>query len=616
MFDWGKPYLLTDLKEGVFVNEPAVCVGKHDSDMKRPTMCAVCGEPLRSQHYYSFCLMGPNGHHGDVMIGGGCIRERIRVKELNVEKGPSPKATLERVVIDFPHSGRWYGTFLHHCIAKPYVRNKANAEKWDKSVLNLPGVRYIMRVIDDLRDKGWKLDAEMRLDSGNVDLLATHPEHGTIVFDWKSDLCFDNKEAYIRQINRYMAELYSLGLKRIMGYIIWVREEWKERVPFTDKPDEIGELKPLTYVPSPNIRCTLNIDLDDGEGIKKRKITEYSHHYRYGDEVFFFIPPCEPWKPGYKFVSFEASPYREGERPQCFNGNDLEDGIPLRFICSKKRHTFTIKAEWKRIRPFDCKLGLCRGSKDTYRMAHVLFSKSKIDENNDDYVEFKVSDINRCLNNTYITHAKLLIDGNFDGIKSEWDEGELSDGMSIRIPCVNGCDKFQILIETKVRKKENKDPHPAPKSKTASPPSGSWEEFYERRKENPLPPESHSEPEIPSMHEPDPIIPLPNPTMNTPPHNRAEFRFTPGRVYKSGGRYYGIYKRKASERANTAGMIDVAEVSPAGDKLSNLTWRHVYLTLGGKEFIYGISDVKWKVYTKEVLADISPKDVDKYGNIE
>lgn len=42
LFEFGRPYLLTDLKEGVFFNEPAICVGKKDSDMERPSLCAVC----------------------------------------------------------------------------------------------------------------------------------------------------------------------------------------------------------------------------------------------------------------------------------------------------------------------------------------------------------------------------------------------------------------------------------------------------------------------------------------------------------------------------------------------------------------------------------------------
>ena len=40
-FPWGRPYLLTDVKDGVFVDEPAVFIGKKDSDMERPTVCAV-----------------------------------------------------------------------------------------------------------------------------------------------------------------------------------------------------------------------------------------------------------------------------------------------------------------------------------------------------------------------------------------------------------------------------------------------------------------------------------------------------------------------------------------------------------------------------------------------
>lgn len=612
LFNWGKPYLLTDLKERVFVDEPAVCVYKHDSDMKRPTMCAVCGEPLRSTGYYTFCMIDPSGYCRDMMIGGGCLRERISAKELNVEKGPSPKATLERIVVDFPQSGKWYGTFLHHCIAKPYVRNKANAEEWDESILKLPGVRYIMSVIDNLRDEGWKLDAEMHLECGNVDLLAVHPNKGTMVLDWKSDQCFDSKEAYFDQVNRYMAELHANGFPMISGYILWIKGERREYVPFRNIPNVPVEMKPCDYVPTPRIKCTLNIDMDGGEDIGRKRISEYSHHRTYGDEVSFFIRPFEPERYGYEFVSFEAPPYREGERPQCFNGNDLEEGLRLGFICSKKRHTFAIKAEWRRMRPFECTLALFRGNMRSYRADHLLHCKSKIDEDGNDYAEFEVSQINRCLNREYITHAKLFHEENFEG-KDEWREEELQDGMIIRIPCEDECTRFQVLIETKIKQERRKDPPSVPKPKPASPSPGSWEEFNERRKENPLVPKPTSEPIVQEMPETVLDIPLPNPEISFRPRDPAEFHFTPGRVYKSGNRFYGIYKRKESDKSNTAGIVDMAEVSPDGSKLSELKWRYIYRTYGGKEFIYGISDTKWKIYTKYVLTDIVPKDMNRFG---
>ena len=264
-FDWGIPYLLTDRKEGVFRDELAVCVYKHDADREHPNMCAVCGETLGAKDYYTFCLKIPGGGTRDMMIGTGCIRDRIRAREADIETGYSPKETLELATTEFPQSGSWYGTFLHHCIAKPYVRNKANAEKWDETILKLPGVRYIMDTIDELRDGGWELDAELVLNCGNIDLLATHPEKGTIVFDWKSDLSFDNHEAYVKQINRYMAELYIAGVQKISGYILWVRDRKKERVPFVDIPEVVGEIKPRSYVPSQRIKCTLTVEMDGGD---------------------------------------------------------------------------------------------------------------------------------------------------------------------------------------------------------------------------------------------------------------------------------------------------------------------------------------------------------------
>ena len=533
-FDWGRPYLLTDLKEGVFRNELGVCVYKHDADKDHPNMCAVCGETLGSKDYYTFCLKIPGGGTKDMMIGTGCIRDRIRGEEADVEIGYSPKETLDLATTEFPQSGRWYGTFLHHCIAKPYVRNKENAENWDETILKLPGVRYIMDTIDELRDSGWKLDAEMVLDCGNVDLLATHPEKGTIVFDWKSDLSFDNHEAYIKQINRYMAELYTAGWQKISGYILWVRDRKREYVPFKDVSEITGEIKPRQYVPSQRIKCTLTVDMDGGEKICSKTITEYSHHRTYGDEVFFYIPPCDPWKYGYVFDSFEASPYREEDRPQWFNASDAEEGLRLNFMCSKKRHKFTLTARWKE-RP-----------------------------------------VPNIAARTYTP---------------------INTATSVKPPKI---------------KKPNQEPKPEQKPSPPQPAPGSWEAFYKSLEEHPLPVHKEEETTI----EPAEIICFPELTPYpeiTRTRDPAELSFTPSRIYASGGRYYGIYKRTEAKKANTCGMVDVAEVDYSGRKVSKLEWRHIYRTPRGKEYIYSPTNHEWKIYTSNVLSGLSPEWMDMYG---
>lgn len=533
-FDWGRPYLLTDLKEGVFRNELGVCVYKHDADKEHPNMCAVCGETLGSKDYYTFCLKIPGGGTKDMMIGTGCIRDRIRGEEADVEIGYSPKETLDLATTEFPQSGRWYGTFLHHCIAKPYVRNKENAENWDETILKLPGVRYIMDTIDELRDSGWKLDAEMVLDCGNVDLLATHPEKGTIVFDWKSDLSFDNHEAYIKQINRYMAELYTAGWQKISGYILWVRDRKREYVPFKDVSEITGEIKPRQYVPSQRIKCTLTVDMDGGEKICSKTITEYSHHRTYGDEVFFYIPPCDPWKYGYVFDSFEASPYREEDRPQWFNASDAEEGLRLNFMCSKKRHKFTLTARWKE-RP-----------------------------------------VPNIAARTYTP---------------------INTATSVKPPKI---------------KKPNQEPKPEQKPSPPQPAPGSWEAFYKSLEEHPLPVHKEEETTI----EPVEIICFPELTPYpeiTRTRDPAELSFTPSRIYASGGRYYGIYKRTEAKKANTCGMVDVAEVDYSGRKVSKLEWRHIYRTPRGKEYIYSPTNHEWKIYTSNVLSGLSPEGMDMYG---
>ena len=526
--------MLTDLKEGVFRDELAVCVYKHDADREHPNMCAVCGEALGAKNYYTFCLKIPGGGTRDMMIGTGCIRDRIRGREADVEVGYSPKETLDLATTEFPQSGRWYGTFLHHCIAKPYVRNKEIAEKWDESILKLPGVRYIMETIDELRDEEWDLDAEMVLECGNIDLLATHPEKGTIVFDWKSDLSFDNHEAYIKQVNRYMAELYTAGWQKISGYILWVRDRRRENVPFKDVPEIVGEIKPRTYVPSQRIKCTLTVEMDGGEKIYSKTMTEYSHHRVYGDEVFFYIPPCEPWRWGYEFDSFEASPYKEGDHPQWFNGNDAEEGLRLNFMCTKNRHKFTLTAKWKE------------------RPAPTMVLKSY----------------------------------------------------------------FPISTETATKPAKKKKPTVKSKpecSKTPTQPTpGSWGAYYQSLKEHPLPVCPEEEKTIEPAQEI--IIPEPIPCSETvSSKDPAEWSFTSGRTYASGGRFFGIYKRSEARKANTSGMVNVAEVDFSGRMISKLELRHIYRTKGGKEYIHSPTDHEWKIYPSNVLADLSPEGMEIYG---
>ena len=377
-FEWGWVYLLTDQKENVFDNEPAVFVGRKDSDKKRPTMCAVCGQPLGSEGYSSFCMMGPGDKTMDVLIGNGCIRNRIVEEKMDIRPG-IPKESLKFATIDYPTCGRWYGTFLHHSIAKPYARNKKAAENWDESVLKLPGVRYIMKIIDYLRDTGWKLDAEKKLKCGNIDLLAVHPEKGTYVFDWKSDLCFDNHEAYIRQVNTYMNELAEISYKKIKGYILWVKTETKERVQFegTNDPECQNEIN--LNPPSPPIRCTLLID-PNIEGIDNSKpMIGSSQHKIYGDEVSFFIKPEFFSRYGYEIHHLDADPYKKGEFKQVFDKSNLADGFYLKFICDYKRRTFSLTAFWTKVRPYKCVLEVHTeqfGSPYSFNIS----SESKIDE--------------------------------------------------------------------------------------------------------------------------------------------------------------------------------------------------------------------------------------------
>ncbi len=454
-FQFGKPYQLTDLKDGVFIDEPAIFVGKKDSDKERPTLCAVCGQPLGAEGYHSFFLMGLNGHGKDMMIGNGCIKDRIREKEIDIQ-GDSFMDTWNRVIAEFPKSGRWYGTFLHHCIAKPYVRNKKAAEKWDESIMKLPGVRYITKMIDDLRDEGWTLDAEKTLGCGNVDLLARHPEKGIIVFDWKSDLSFDNHAEYVEQVSRYMSEIGSTETQKITGYIIWVRDERREFVPYRETIKPIKQDKSHSSTPSSSIRCTLNIEMNGGQGIRRKKIIGYSQHRPYGEEVSFYIPPFEPWKYDHDFEYFEASPYREGDRMQPFNSSDAESGFRVNFICSKKRHSFDLTAYWKKTRPIRCLLGVYQGSTE-FNPNFIIESLSQMDAERNEYAEFEVSEINNRLGTSAIAHATLIDDGTFVGTETEWLPEDLQEGMKIRFPCSDDHFAYRIKIETTPKPRKIKD---------------------------------------------------------------------------------------------------------------------------------------------------------------
>ena len=599
-FQWGKPYLLTDMKEGVFDNEPAMFVGRKDSDMECPTMCAVCGQPLGAEGYDSFFFRSPNGRRKDMMIGKGCIRDRIMDREIDIE-GDSFTDTWKRVVAEFPQSGRWYGTFLHHCIAKPYVRNRKVAEGWDESVLNLCGVRYIMETIDGLRDDGWDLDAEMRLDCGNVDLLATHPDRGTIVFDWKSDLSFENHEEYIDQVCRYMSELNMAGMRDITGYIVWITDRRLEQVTFKGDHIIVGDVASRSRTQSLPMKCTLTVDMDGGDGIRRKKMTEYSHHRTYGDEVSFYIPPFEPSKHGYDFMCFEAPPYREGQEPQRFDMMEVKDGIHVSFICSKKRRSFKMTGDWKRIRPFKCTLEVHQRIDGPY---FFVGSMSEVDDEGNDYVEFDVSEINGRLNDRMMDHATLVDDGFPVGTKMEWESEELRDGMKIRIPCIDECSHFTIDVKTVARYvRGRKGPISQMKARV--------EPVLENRSSDkglfdPLPMFGN---DMLYTH----IDGSYNSTYGTSHPYHPESHFTSGRIYESGGRYYGIYRRIESARYNAVGKVDVAEVDCTGRRISRLEWRYVYTTPRGKEFIYGLTDRGWKVYTKNVLSDLHTDERDRYG---
>ncbi len=416
-FEKGGVYLLTDRKGEAFEEEPAVYAGKHDSDMFHPSICAVCGDRLGGEGYHSFRLQGPDGLPMDMMIGEGCIRDRVEAVEAD-EQGGISEEDWQRVVAAFPNGGRWYGTFLHNCIAKPYIRDRKVAVGWGESVLGMPGVRFIMKTVDGLLDEGWALEAEKVVDSGRIDLLATHPERGTAVFDWKSDRAFGSCEAYVEQVKGYMAELNRMGMPSISGYILWITKEKKEYVPYDGHQTVIRNGRGGRNEATEKTRCTLRIDMNGGEGARKKNLTIETSDFR-PEFASFYVPPCKPSKHNHEFDCFEAPPCREGDRPQYFSREDAEKGFHVSFVCSKKRRSFVLTAKWKIIRPFVCSLKVTQKT-DWGDMSFFVSSLSKIDENGEDYVEFDVSEINGRLYRGILAHAMLADCEMPAGTKCEW----------------------------------------------------------------------------------------------------------------------------------------------------------------------------------------------------
>ena len=296
-----------------------------------------------------------------------------------------------------------------------------------------------------------------------------------------------------------------------------------------------------------------------------------------------------------------------------FDTTDAEGGFPVRFICSKKRHVFTLTAKWERIRPFECTLSILPEDKDPHSYFFVR-GMSKIDDEGNDYAEFEVSELSKRLREKILTHASLLNKEEYTGFKAEWDSQELSEGMVIHIPCINDHTSFPMMIRTipDPEKKKVEKPMKKPTMASGYSPGFDVERVSETLAERPLSAiiEKDNPQEVQQSSTEDPLFKYLEASQS---FDSAELSFTPGRIYESGGRYYGIYKRKESDRFNANGKVDVAEVDIQGNKISDLEWRYVYKTKGGKEYIYGLENREWKIYTKNVLVGLSPEGMDRYG---
>ncbi len=75
-----------------------------------------------------------------------------------------------------------------------------------------------------------------------------------------------------------------------------------------------------------------------------------------------------------------------------------------------------------------------------------------------------------------------------------------------------------------------------------------------------------------------------------------------------------IYDRKSPEKPNTAGVVYVAEMDGLGRRTASPDWRHIYLTPWGKEYIYGLTDHEWKVYTQDIDESLAAGDAPKIAS--
>ena len=201
---------------------------------------------------------------------------------------------------------------------------------------------------------------------------------------------------------------------------------------------------------STKTRCTLRIDMNGGEGVRRKNLTIETPDFR-PEIATFYVKPSKPSKHNYEFDCFEAPPCREGDRPQYFSREDAEKGFHVSFVCSKKRRSFVLTAKWKIIRPFVCSLKVTQRT-DWGDMSFLVSSFSKIDDNGEDYVEFDVSEINGRLYKGTIVHASLVDCVMPAGNRSEWSSEDLQEGMKMRMPCIGERSEFTILVETKAAK--------------------------------------------------------------------------------------------------------------------------------------------------------------------
>lgn len=593
-------------------------LGRFDSTNDVPSICAMCGEPLIGERYHLFRFGINSTEHHDMMFGHGCMKNRIIAFPLNLVSNSDENVWVQ-LYERFPNAGRWYGTFIHHHIAKPYSQNQSIKEKWSENLLELPGVRCIISTIDCLINEGYSLHAEMKLESGIADLVCIRDD-SIVVIDWKTDIDTENLETHKKQISNYMLDLCNDNRSTpVRGYICYIREGKAEPVHITSSellgltPHEnvdVNDDGSIIEIGEP-VECKLTIDMDGGEGVRRKIRKETETIKRYGTEVTFWVRAYNPYKEGYEFQCFKCDPYRAGQCERYFYMEDLKKAIPISFITGKRRHTFRMKAVWKKVRSTYCcylKVPI------TDKINETLFSKSCIEDETDS-VNFSINDILSICLNSDVECLTVVSENPSDNMILKWTSDELKELEYITIPCSEDNNSFRanvlFLKKRDIQSDSTKKVNTSDKKQ-----KGTWTEYYEKIGKNiETPKKSIPCSLIDTRVVGSSVFPIgrmfPSDTADTPQelsmfppscvgvsHDSCLNGFMVDKIYYSGKNRYRIINREEhSHKSGAHARVQVIKINYYGNPVSEPRWMNVYRTpVKHTEMIYDPMDKNVKVY--------------------